>query len=313
MYDLTAMAFFVHVVERGGFTAAARHVGAPLSTVSRRIAELERRLGVRLLERSTRAVRLTELGGSFYEYCRRGLEEFDSANLMIQNRQQEISGLLRVTVPPNLAQLTFVPLVIAFQKRHPNARIALTSTERYVDLLREDIDVAFRIGPHSDSSLTVRTLATYAIHLVASDAYVAGAPPVRTPADLSSHRAIVFGTDCTPQTWSLAPIDRPTELAATSVTVTPFLALNDFSGILSATLAGVGISRVPSILCGEDLASGKLVRVLPRWSPGSDSISAITPGRRNISRLQRLFLDHCVEHLPARLAEQQVSALPRID
>lgn len=313
MDDLTAMAYFVHVVERGGFTAAARHVGAPLSTVSRRIAELERSLGVRLLERSTRAVRLTELGGSFYEYCRRGLEEFDSATLMIQNRQEEISGLLRITFPPNLAQPLFVPLVIAFQKLHPNARVALTSTERYVDLLREDIDVAFRIGPLADSTLTVRTLATYAIHLVASDAYVADAPPVRTPADLASHRAIVFGTDCAPQTWSLALLDRPTEPAATLVTVTPFLALNDFSGILSATLAGAGIARVPSILCGEDLASGRLVRVLPQWSPGSDSISAITPGRRNISRLQRLFLDHCAQHLPTRLAEKQLRALPRTD
>lgn len=307
------MALFVHVVERGGFTAAARHVGAPLSTVSRRIAELERSLGVRLLERSTRAVRMTELGGGFYEYCRRGLEEFDSASLMIQDRQQEISGLLRITVPPNLAQRVFVPMVIAFQMRHPNARVALTSTERYVDLLREHVDVAFRIGPHLDSSLTVRTLATYPIYLVASDAYVAGAHAVRSPADMASHRAIVFGTDCAPQTWSLAPLEQLAKMATTTVTVTPFLALNDFSGILSATLAGAGISRVPSILCGEDLASGKLVRVLPEWSPGSDSISAITPGRRNTSRLQRLFLDHCAEHLPPKIAELRVQTFPRTE
>ncbi len=232
---------------------------------------------------------------------------------MIQNRQEEVSGILRVTVPPNLAQPFFVPLLVAFQQRYPNARVALTSTERYVDLLREDIDVAFRIGPHADSTLTVRTFATYAIHFVASTAYVKDAPPIRKPADLASHRAIVFGTDCAPQTWSLTPLDRLTEPAAESVTVTPHLALNDFSGILSATLAGAGISRVPSILCDEDLASGRLVRVLPRWSPGSDSISAITLGRRNTSRLQRLFLDYCADHLPARLAERQVRGLPRTD
>lgn len=305
MHDLAAMAFFVHVVERGGFTAAARHLGVPLSTVSRRIAELEQTLGVRLLERSTRAVRLTELGGGFYDHCRRGLEEFDGASLMIRNRQEDVSGLLRVTVPPNLAQPFFVPLVIAFQARHPNARVALTSTERYVDLFREDVDIAFRIGPYADSALSVRSIATYAIHLVASPAYISKAPPLQTPADVGAHRTIVFGTDCAPQTWILAPSEGPTDpRGIVSVTVSPHLALNDFSGILSATRAGAGISRVPSILCDEEIASGKLVLVLPRWSPGSDSISAITTGRRNMSRLQRLFLDHFADHLPTKLAVQ---------
>jgi DNA-binding transcriptional LysR family regulator len=124
--------------------------------------------------------------------------------------------------------------------------------------------------------------------------------------DPALHRAVVFGTECAPQTWSLVPLARLPGPAAGSVALTPHLALNSFSGIPAATLGGAGVSRMPSILCDDAIASGRLVRVLPQWSPGSDRISAITPGRRNRSRLRRLFLDHCAEYQPTRLPDHQV-------
>ena len=298
MQDFIAMALFVHVVERGGFTAAARHLGEPVSTVSRRIAELEKDIGVRLLERSTRSVRLTELGKGYYEHCRRGLQEFDSANLMIRNRQTEVSGLLRMTVPPSLVEPFFVPLVTAFQRRYPNARIAIMSTERFVDLLDETIDIAFRIGDMKDSSLTVRRIATYADHLVAAPDYLKERPVATSPADLAAHCLIVFGTGAMETSWSLKRDATAGKDEAVIIAPVPHLILNDFAAILSATLSGGGIAKIPSILCADAVRDGRLELVLPDWSFKPVTISAVTPGRKNMSRLVRLFLDHCFEHLP---------------
>ena len=301
MHDFTAMVFFVHVAEKGSFTAAARHIGQPLSTVSRRIAELEESLGARLLERSTRSVRLTELGADYYNFCRRGLQEFDSANLMLQNRQSEVSGLVRITVPPSLVEPFFVPLVTKFMNAYPNARVVIMSTQRHVDLLNENIDIGFRVGSLSDSSLTTRKIATYTDHLVAAPNYVEGRMPISTPADLSGHRAITFGTDGAPVCWTLDRQGDNGKIEAVSVTLVSHLQLNDFAAIHAATMSGSGISRIPSILCAKSLYEGGLVKVLPEWSFEPVSLSAITLGTRNMSRLIRLFLDQCVSELPDQL------------
>ena len=301
MQDFTAMALFVHVVERGGFTAAARHLGLPLSTVSRRIAELEKDLEVRLLERSTRKSNLTELGESYFEFCRRGLQEFDSANLMIQNRQTDVSGLLRITTPPNLVAPFFVPLVNEFQKKYPNARVSVTSTERHIDLLHEGIDVGFRVGPLKDSRLIVRRIAQYRHHLVASPDYIAQAPPVNSPQDLTRHRVIVFGTDIAPTTWTLMRKEGTKEKGTRSIMPTAHLLLNDYQGIITAAVAGGGIAEIPAILCSDAINNGHLVELIPEWQFAVTSLSAVSLGTRNMSRLVRLFLDYCFETLPGRL------------
>jgi len=302
MQDFAAMAFFVHVVEQGGFTAAARHLSEPLSTISRRIAELEQSLDVRLLERSTRTVRLTDLGQSYYEYCRRGLQEFEAATLAIQNRQSEVSGLLRITVPPNLVEPFFLPAVTEFQALHPNARVAILSTERYVDLLYERIDVAFRIGTLKDSQLTTRKIASYHSYLVASPGYLEGRRPIGSPEELSSHRIVAFDGGTGPVRWTLRRSSEAGPADPTSVEVLPHLAMNDFAAILAATLRGCGIALIPSILCSDHLREGRLLRVMTRWSSETVTISAVMPGRRNLSRLIRLFLDHCAAALPRSLA-----------
>jgi DNA-binding transcriptional LysR family regulator len=305
MQDFTAMAYFVHVVEQGGFSAAARHLSEPLSTISRRIAELEQSLGVRLLERSTRRVRLTHLGEAYFEYCRRGLQEFEGGSLAIRDRQSEVSGLLRITVPPSLVEPFFLPTVTEFQAIYPNARIAILSTERYVDLLHERVDVAFRISPLKDSQLTTRRIASYASYLVAAPSYLQGHSPVAAPSDLPPHRIVAFDGGVGPVTWTLrrASVTGPEDTA--SVDVVPHLAMNDFAGILAAALRGCGVARIPSILCASHLREGRLSRVLPGWVFEPVTISAVTPGNRNVSRLNRLFLDHCAVTLPRSLAEAE--------
>lgn len=305
MQDFAAMAYFVHVVEQGGFSAAARHLSEPLSTISRRVAELEQSLGVRLLERSTRKVRLTDLGETYFDYCRRGLQEFDAGTLALRDRQSDVSGLLRLTVPPSLVEPFFVPAVIAFQALYPNARVEILSTERYVDLLHERIDVAFRISPLKDSQMTIRRIAGYAMYMVATPSYLQGQPPVSAPADLSSHRIVAFEGGLGPVTWSLRRQSAAKPDDAATVDVVPHLSMNDFAGVLAAAIAGRGIARIPSILCASHLREGRLSRVLPGWTFDPVTISAVTPGIRNMSRLNRLFLDHCVATLPGLLAQAE--------
>lgn len=305
MQDFAAMAYFVHVVEQGGFSAAARHLSEPLSTISRRVAELEQSLGVRLLERSTRKVRLTHLGETYFDYCRRGLQEFEGGTLALRDLQSEVSGLLRITVPPSLVEPFFLPAVVAFQVLYPNARVAILSTERYVDLLHERIDVAFRISPLKDSQMTTRRLASYALYLVAAPSYLQGRPPVVLPSDLPAHRIVTFEGGPGPVSWSLRQQSTAKPADTAAVELVPHLSMNDFAGVLAAAIAGCGIASIPSILCASHLHEGRLSRILHGWTFDPVTISAVTPGTRNMSRLNRLFLDHCAATLPGLLAQAE--------
>lgn len=308
MRDFTAMAIFVHVVEQGGFTAAARHIGEPLSTVSRRISKLEQSLGTRLFERSTRSVRLTELGEGYYEFCRRGLEEFEGANLLIQNRQSEVAGFLSVSVPPSLAEPFFAPLAIAFQDDYPNARIAIRGTERHVDLIGESTDLAFRVGELKSSGLISRKIATYDDYLVAAPDYISKRPALDSLRGLPEHRTVAFGTDRSPSTWTLRHSSPSPPQEPESISIIPDLLFNDMAAVRAATLAGAGIARIPAILCSQALNSGDLVRVLEDWSFEPVSISALNLGTKNMPRLVRLFLDYCTEVLPVAFRDATRSA-----
>ena len=208
-------------------------------------------------------------------------------------------------MPPSLAEPFFLPAVVGFQAQYPNARVAILSTERYVDLLHERIDVAFRISPLKDSQMTKRRIASYASFLVAAPSYLQGRSPVAMPADLSSHRIVAFEGEPGPVTWSLRRQSTAGSHETAAVDVVPHLSMNDFAGVLAAAIAGCGIARIPSILCASHLRDGRLSRVLPGWTFDPVTISAVTPGTRNMSRLNRLFLDHCVATLPGLLAQAE--------
>ncbi len=296
MRDLTAMALLVHVAERGSFTAAARHLGEPLSTISRRIAELEKSLGVRLLERTTRSLRLTDIGQNYYEHCRRGLEEFDSANLLIENRLTDVSGLLRISLPPNVAEDLFMPVIDRFQATYPRARILVLVTDRHVDFVADSIDLAFRVGPISTPSLTVRRIARYRHRLVASPDYLADRLMPKNPPDLTSHRLIAFGAQNGPVNWQLNELGSQDKGQTEAVSFEPSLTVNDYRAVISAVERGMGIAEVPEIFCQTALAEARLVPVLSGWGFAPVSLSALHTGTRSMSRLVRLFLDLCVDH-----------------
>jgi len=302
MIDQNAMALYVKVVENKSFSRAARREGVPVSTISRKISELEKALGVRLLERSTRQLRMTEIGQDYYQRCRRGLEEFETANLMVKDQQAEVSGRLRLSVPPSLSDVVFIPLIEAFQVLYPNAIVNCLVTDRHVNHIEDGIDISLRVGDLKDSSLVARPLLRYRSVLVASPGYLKRAGAPSHPNELPLHALVAFSRWEAAVTWILENNGE-----AYKVNVQPRIAMNDFTGVQSAAVNGLGVSEIPSIVCGQKLQDGSLVEVIPDWQFSPVTLSAVYPSNRNLSRLVRLFKDFCVEHIEALVPHGQLA------
>jgi len=294
MIDKNAMALYVKVVENNSFSKAAQREGVPVSTVSRKISELEKALGVRLLERSTRRLRMTEIGQDYYERCRRGLEEFEAANLMVSDQQAEVSGRLRLSVPPSLSEVVVIPLIEAFQALYPNAIVNCLVTDRHVNHIEDGIDISLRVGELKDSSLVARRLLRYRSVLVASPRYLERAGAPSHPNELPLHALVAFSRWEPTVTWRLENNGE-----THNIIVQPRIAINDYAGVQSAVIDSLGISEIPSIICGQRLQDGSFVEVMPEWQFAPVTLSAIYPSNRNLSRLVRLFRDLCVERIEA--------------
>ena len=302
MIDKNAMALYVKVVENNSFSRAAEREGIPVSTISRKISELEKALGVRLLERSTRRLRMTEIGQDYYERCRRGLEEFETANLMVKDQQAQVSGRLRLSVPPSISDVLVIPLIEAFQALYPNAIVNCLVTDRHVNHIEDGIDISLRVGDLKDSSLVARRLLRYRSVLVASPAYLARAGAPSHPNELPLHGLVAFSRWEPAATWVLENNGETHK-----VNVQPRIAINDYAGVQSAVINGLGISEIPSIVCGPSLQDGRLVEVMPDWRFSPVTLFAIYPSNRNLSRLVRLFKDFCVEKIESLVPHARVA------
>jgi DNA-binding transcriptional LysR family regulator len=201
--DLNSLVIFAKVVEAKGFSEAARRLKMPLSTVSRRVAELEDQLGVRLLERSTRRLRLTDAGAEVLDHAQRGAELSDAIDNVVSNQLATVAGTLRISAPPNISETLLAPLLSAFQASHPNVRVQVLVTDRYVDLIAEGVDLVFRFGALSDSSLVARKILTYRHQLVASPAYLERVKAPRHPRDLRGHKLLTFSHWRPDNSWTL--------------------------------------------------------------------------------------------------------------
>jgi DNA-binding transcriptional LysR family regulator len=180
------------VVDATSFSEAARRLGMPISTVSRKVAELEDQLGVRLLERSTRQLRLTDVGAEILEHAQKSVEVNEAVESVVSNQLAEVKGTLRLSAPPSIADSVLAPLVTAFQASHPSVYGHILVTDRYVDHIAEGIDLAFRVGPLEDSTLVARKVLRYRHQLVASPEYIESIKPPRKPKDLLGHRLLAF-------------------------------------------------------------------------------------------------------------------------
>ena len=295
MADLNSLVVFAKVVEASSFSEAARRLKLPVSTVSRRVAELEDQLGARLLERSTRNLRVTELGAEVLEHAVRSAELSEAVESIVSNRLSEVSGTLRLSAPPSISDTLLTPLVTAFQASYPNVRIQILVTDRFVDHIAEGVDLVFRLGALRDSSLTARQLLTYRHQLVASPTYLEGCKPPKEPQELLSHRLLFFSHWKPDSSWTFvhkSGTDKET------VVFQPFLAMNDYSGLAPALLAGSGIGELPPLVQPELIRSGRLVEVLPDWRLRTFDLSLVHLGNRHISKPCRLFKEFATQMAP---------------
>jgi DNA-binding transcriptional LysR family regulator len=272
------MLLFAAVVREGSFTRAAQQLGITKQTASERIAKLEERLGVRLLERSTRRLRVTDAGATYYERCAAIAAQIDEANSEVQQRQAEPVGPLRISAPVLYGRRFLAPVVAEFLGRHPRARVEVVLANRRVNLLEEGFDLAIRTGSLDDSSLAARKLGEGYMYYVASPAFLAkhGAPDAR---ELRTARCIGIRPF---ETWGVSGV---------STKIEPVLVVNDLEVACEAAIAGAGIARLPSLVCREAVEDGRLRILFGPESVLHQAIHAVYPSRQHLPAKVRLFLD----------------------
>lgn len=291
--DLKAMLVFAAVADTGSFTAAARHLAMPKSTVSRKVVELEKRLGARLIQRTTRRLSLTDIGRVYCERCARISQEAEEADLAVQQMQSKPRGLLRVTAPPSFRKLGGI--AAEFLKRYPDVRIEVVCTEREVDMVAEGFDVAIRAGPLTESSLIARKLTVLKQVLVASPKYLRRWGSPRNPLELQEHATIGLSSGPGPRVWSLNNAGESVD-----VHVKLRLAANDIDWVREAAVRGIGIALLPDFACRDDLQVDRLGEVLTNWSSGERPLYALYPTPRHLSRKVVAFIDMLTAGLRAR-------------
>lgn len=293
--DLDSMVVFARVVEHGSFTRAAGVLGQPKSTVSRKIAELEAQLGVRLIQRTTRAVKATELGEAYYERCARIVAEAEEANAAVATAGAAPQGLLRVTAPVAFGAAFLGEVVAYFLTANPAASVEAVLTDRRVDLVGEGFDLAIRIASRVvESSFIVRRLGPTRLLLAASPAYLARRGEPAAPSDLREHDCILYGELPQAATWTFTGPEGPV-----TVPVAGRLVANNAALVRSGALAGLGVARLPFFQAAPEIEAGKLRAVLPAWSPAGASVFAVYPNNRHLSPKVRAFLDCLVARLTA--------------
>jgi len=291
--DVLDLRVFVRVVATGSLSAAARELGLSLAVVSKRLATLEKRLGLVLLRRTTRSQSLTVEGRAFHDRCVRILAEVQDAEAYVAGSQDTVTGVLSITAPRVFGREYAVPLVAEFQAQHPALSVRMLCSDDIVDLIDSDIDVAFRFGPLIDSSLTARHIAPDYRVLCASPAYIARAGQPSQPSQLRDHACIVFGPRPAAH-WLFHRAGKPIaqEVRASFV-------VNDGATALALALAGAGIHFKSIWEIGEHLRTGRLVRVMTEFVAPTAPLHAVFPHGRQLAPRVRQFVDFAVERLRA--------------
>lgn len=290
--DLNLMRIFVAVVDAGGFSSAARTLSVPKSFVSRKVALLEEHLGVRLLNRTTRSLSLTDAGREFHEQAARIVASAEEAERTVTGMQETPSGLLRITAPVEFGIEFLGPVATGFMKRHPEVRLNLALTDRTVDLVEEGVDLAIRAVPLTDSSLIARSLGKFRFILVASPKYLAARGTPKRPADLTAHDALVYGAVTDKPTWILEEKGRKIRVPISPRQTATVLAL-----AREAAVAGLGIAFLPSFLCASEIRRKRLVQVLEKHLPPEREFHVVYPARRHLAAKTRAFLDFLKEKM----------------
>jgi DNA-binding transcriptional LysR family regulator len=287
--DLSRIRAFVQVFDSGGFSAAARQHGRSKALLSKYVTDLEDYLGVRLMNRTTRKLSLTEAGEAYYREASQLLQQLDELDATISDQTTAPRGLLRVSAPRNFGETTLAPAIFAFLVDHPSVTLDLRLEDRYVDLVEEGIDVALRISTMTDSSLIARKIADMRLQLVASPSLIKAHGLPKTPEDLRTLPCIVDVNLQTQANWRFIDNDK-----TVSVHVTGPVRVNSPLAARDAALAGLGFASLPSYLSEQMVEDGRLVAVLDDYLPKGQTLQAVYPHRRHLAGKVRALIDHLV-------------------
>lgn len=295
--DLNDLVYFAHVVDHRGFAPAARALGLPKSKLSRRVALLEDRLGVRLIQRSTRRLSVTEIGESYYRHCKAIIVEAQAAQESIDHASTEPQGIVRISCPVALLHARVAAMLVEFMQLYPRVEIHLEALNRRVDVAAEGYDIAIRARtpPLEDSSLVMRELAQRDLYLVASPTLCERYPVPALPADLEKLPSLGDGPADREHVWQLVGPDG----AVAAIPHRPRLITDDMFALLTAAVGGLGVVQLPAMVMGEELRSGRLVRLLPRWCSKGAVIHAVFPSRRGLLPSVRALIDFLVNRFDA--------------
>ena len=289
---LSEISAFIEVAHQRSFVRAAERLKVNVSAVSRAVAALETRLGVRLLQRSTRRVGLTEAGRAHLPRCETLLAELAEAEAAVSERHSAVQGILRVSGPGGLGLTHLVPLLPELLRRHPQLALDFDMSNRFVDLIEEGYDLAIRIGTLRDSRLAARRLGSNRRVLVVAPDYLRERGPPKDPRDLAGHTCLILKLGAHAEDWTL--VDKS---ARQTVRVDGPLRSNHALAIRAACVSGLGIALLPHFSIIDEVASGRLVHVLPRWRTPEQGIYAVYPSHRLIPAKVRAFVDFLEEKL----------------
>ena len=297
MLDLNDFFYFVQVVDRGGFTAAGRTLRIPKSTLSHRVQQLETKLGVRLLSRTSRRFAMTDAGEEFYRHAVAMLREAELAETAIRHRLSEPTGTLRFTAAMATMQFAMRDMVAAFLVRYPKVNVVAHATDQNVDIVGENYDVAIRAhtDPLPDSTLVQRSLTPAPWFLFAGSAYLDANEAPHTPQDLRSHPSLFMMRTGLAPVWRLRHSSKAKEMV---MPLAPRLLSDDMIGLKQAAIAGLGVVALPGYVCRDEVRSGTLQQVLPTWLAGDSTITALIPYRQGLLPSVRVFLDHLAAEFP---------------
>lgn len=310
LQDLNDLYFFAAVVEHGGFSAAGRALGIPKSRLSKRIAQLEERLGVRLLQRTTRRFVVTEVGERFYGHCRAVLEEARAAQEAVDELRAEPRGVVRLSCPVSLTQTVIAHVLPDFMALYPKVQVRVLASNRRVDLVGEGFDLAIRVRNKldADANMVMRTFGLSRVLAVASPGLLDAIGRPQTPADLARLPALSMQEHEGAQVWELTGADGE----RVSVEMSARLITGDFTILLECARRGMGVTLLPEFVCAPAITHGELEVVLPEWSAPDGTMHFVYPSRRGMLPGVRALVDFLAERLPdaIRVKHEQCKVRP---
>lgn len=290
MEGFSAIPVFIAVVEQGGFSAAARVLGVSKSAVSKRINQLEDQLSVRLLQRTTRRISLTEAGESYYRHAQQAWQSARLAEDSVTQRQDQPHGRLRINAPMSFGRLHLAPLIPDFLAKYPDVEIDMVLDDKHVDLIDAGFDVAIRAGDLPDSSMVARKLVDCHSVVCASPEYLQRKGHPNTPADLLDHNAVIYSYSENAAQWRFLDQD-----GVETVEVSGNYQVNNSEALREALLKGAGVGRLPTFVAGEDIKAGRLINLLAQYQMPCKSIYAVFPERTYMPTKVRVFLNFAIE------------------